>query len=136
MSIKITSAIASSLAQWIRDNNPKGNEDIAQDIKSALCDLVDDNTMSRSIIEKRINDQLRRSYEVRFYRHYIEVYTSDVTMQITGGDRSSRITLDTSAFDYAEEISRLAGYAEKMENAVWDDDVVEELIKKWFAPEA
>lgn len=136
MSIEITSAIASSLVQWILDNNPKGDEDIAQDIKSALCDLVDNNTMSRRIIEKRITDHLRCSYDVRFSKRYIEVYASDVTMQITGGDRSSKITLDTSEFDYAEEISRLAGYAEEMENAVWDDDVVEELIKKWFELEA
>ena len=136
MSVEITPSLAYALVQWIRNNNPKGNEDTAQDMKSALCDLVDDNTMSRSLIEKRIKDHLS-SYDVYFSRSYIEVYDrSCATLRIVDDNRSGHLTLDSSEFDSSEDISRVAGYAEELENSVWDDDAGEELIKKWFQLEA
>lgn len=136
MSIELPSALSSALIQWVRENNPKGNEDTAQDLKSALCDLVDENTLSRAIIEKRIKAHLG-SYDVYFSRSYIEVYDrSYATLRIVDDNRSGHITLDNSEFDCSEDISRVAGYAEELENSVWDDDAGEELIKKWFALEA
>ena len=136
MSIEITPSLAYALVQWIRNNNPKGNEDTAQDLKSALCDLVDDNTMSRALIEKRIRAHLG-SYDVSFSRSYIEVYDrGSVTLRIVDDNRSGHVTLDNSEFDSSEDITRAAGYAEELETSVWDDDAGEELIKKWFRLEA
>ena len=132
MSIEIPTDLSSALIQWIRENNPKGHEDTAADLKSALCDLVDDNTISRRIIEKRLVAHLS-SYDVRFHRSsYIEISDNEVTLRVTGPDREGEIEINSSTFDSSSELSRLAEAAEEVENSVWDDDDGEELINKWF----
>lgn len=131
MSIELPSDLSSHLIAWLLASNPKGNEDAAADIKSVLCDLVDAHTISRATIERDICKQLS-SFKVYFGRSSIEISDSDVTLHVNGKNREGSLTLDSSEFDSSDELSRVAGYAEELENSVWDDDAVESLIEKWF----
>ena len=132
--LDMPASLSAHLTAWILNMNPKGGESEAEDIKRYLTDLVDENTLSRPVIEKRIHDALS-NFTVNFNRHRnrIEVYDrASVTLLVDGPDRESSIDLDTSTFDSAEEISNAAGYAEELELAVWDDGEAEDLVKKWF----
>lgn len=129
--ITIPSALAGYLESWIKEHNPNGNEDTAEDLKHVLDKFVDDHTMSRALVERRIREHLS-SYNIAFRSRRIEISEGEVTLCITGPDRDGSIVLDCSEFGSSEEISRYAGYAEEIENSAWDDDVGEELINKWF----
>lgn len=129
--ITIPSALAGYLESWIKEHNPNGNEDTAEDLKHVLDKFVDDHTMSRALVERRIREHLS-SYDVSFRSQRIEISEGEVTLRITGPDRCGSIILHSSEFDSSEDISRFASYAEEIENSVWDDDVGEELINKWF----
>lgn len=131
MSIELPSDLSSHLIAWLLASNPKGNEDAAADIKSVLCDLVDAHTISRATIERDIREQLS-SFTVYFGRSSIQISDTDVTLHVNGKSREGSLTLDSSEFDSSDELSRVAGYAEELENSVWDDDAVESLIEKWF----
>lgn len=129
--ITIPSALAGYLESWIKEHNPNGNEDTAEDLKHVLDKFVDDHTMSRALVERRIREHLS-SYDVSFRSQRIEISEGEVKLRITGPDRCGSIILHSSEFDSSEDISRFASYAEEIENSVWDDDVGEELINKWF----
>lgn len=124
-------ALANHLSAWIKDSNPNGDESAADDIKRYLTDFVDEHTISRESVEAKLHDHLS-SYRLTFRNNRIEVYDSGVTLRITGSDRCATIYIDDNEFDSSEDLSRLAGYAEEIENSVWDDDVGEQLINKWF----
>ena len=133
MPIELPSDLSSHLIAWLLASNPKGNEDAAADIKSVLCDLVDAHTLNRATIERDIREQLSSfKFNVYFTSRGIEVCDSDVSLLVTGQSRDGCIRLSSSEFSNSTEISDLAGYAEELENSVWDNDVVESLIEKWF----
>lgn len=129
--IELPTSLAKHLAAWIKDSNPKGDESDAEDIKRVLSDFVDEHTLCRATIERKLREHLS-SYNIYFQRDRITVSDSGVTLVIAGQSRSGYITLDDSQFDSSEELSRLAGYAEELENSVWDDDEGESLIDQWF----
>lgn len=131
MIIDLPESIATNLASWIKDANPNGSEPVAEDLKRYLADFVDLHTISRATIERKLREHLS-SYNIYFQRDRITVSDSGVTLVLAGQSRSGYITLDDSQFDSSEELSRLAGYAEELENSVWDDDEGESLIEKWF----
>ena len=127
-------SLAAHLKAWILNMNPTGSESDAEDLKQYLADLVDENTLSRTVIEKRLHDALS-NVTVSFNRHRnrIEVYDSPlVTLCVDGPDRASSIELSTCNFDGSEELSRAAEYAEELELAVWDDGEAEQLVQQWF----
>lgn len=128
--IELPPSLATHLAAWIKDSNPKGDESDAEDIKRVLSDFVDEHTLCRATIERKLREHLS-SYNIYFTRGRILVSDSSVTLVIEKG-RSSHITLDDSEFDSSDELSRLAGYAEELENSVWDGEEGEDLIEKWF----
>jgi hypothetical protein len=132
--IDFPSSLKTHLAAWLKDQNPKGHEDVAADLKSFLCDFVDNHTLSREKLERDIRDQLS-SFKVYFKRDTIEVYDSGVTLVVTGTQREGRIKLSDTDFDNSEDLERLAQYAEELENSVWDDSDVESLVEKWFSLE-
>lgn len=129
--IELPTSLATSLATWIKDSNPKGDESDADDIKRVLSDFVDEHTLCRATIERKLREHLS-SYNISFRRDRIRVSESSVTLVIDGKGRLGHITLDDSQFDSSEELSRLAGYAEELENSVWDGEEGEDLIEKWF----
>ena len=129
--IKLPASLATHLAAWIKDSNPKGDESDAEDIKRILSDFVDEHTLCRATIERKLREHLC-SFNIYFRRDRIEVSGSGVTLVVDGQGRSGHITLDDSQFDSSEELSRLAGYAEELENSVWDGEEGEDLIEKWF----
>lgn len=129
--IELPASLATHLAAWIKDSNPKGDESDAEDIKRILADFVDAHTICRATIERKLREHLS-SYNVYFRRSCIEVSDNGANLVITGQSRSGHITLDDSQFDSSEELSRLAGYAEELENSVWDGEEGEDLIEKWF----
>ena len=132
--LDMPASLSAHLKCWILNMNPTGSESDAEDLKRYLTDLVDENTLSRPVIEKRIHDALA-NFTVSFNRTrgVIEVYDhSSVTLIVHGPDRESTIDLDKSRFDSADEISSSAGYAEELELAVWDDGEAEDLVKQWF----
>lgn len=129
--IELPASLATHLAAWIKDSNPKGDESDAEDIKRILSDFVDEHTLCRATIERKLREHLS-SYNIYFRKDRILVSDSGVTLVVDGKGRFGHITLDDSEFDSSEELSRLAGYAEELENSVWDDDAVEALIEKWF----
>ena len=129
--IELPASLATHLAAWIKDSNPKGDESDAEDIKRILTEFVDAHTLCRSTIERKLREHLS-SYNIYFQRDRIKVSDSGVTLVVNGQSRSGHITLDDSKFDSSEELSRLAGYAEELENSVWDGEECEDLIEKWF----
>ena len=130
--LDMPASLSSHLTAWIRDMNPKGNESDAEDLKQYLADLVDENTLSRPVIEKRLHDALA-NFTVSFSRNAIEVCDSSaVTLIVSGPNRESSIQLDSSRFDSSDDISSAAQYAEELELAVWDDGEAEDLVKQWF----
>lgn len=129
--IELSPSLNKHLVDWIRDTNPKGHEDVAADIKSLLADLVDEHTFSKKMIEKRIQDHLS-NFRVYFGSSSIQISDTDVTLHVNGKNREGSLTLDSSEFDSSEDLSRVAGYAEELENSVWDGEEGEELIEKWF----
>lgn len=129
--IELPASLSVDLAAWIKDSNPKGDESDAEDIKRILSDFVDEHTLCRATIERKLREHLS-SYNIYFRKDRILVSDSGVTLVVDGKGRSGHITLDDSEFDSSEELSRLAGYAEELESSVWDDDDGESLIEKWF----
>jgi len=129
--IEIPAALEQHLIAWVKDSNPKGHEDVASDLKELLSDLVDEHTLSKKTIQKRIEDHFN-SYHVHFGMDSIQISDSGVTIYVNGKDRDGSLVLDTSEFDSADELSRTAGYAEELENTVWDGEEGEALIEKWF----
>lgn len=129
--IEMSPSLNKHLVDWIRDSNPKGHEDVAADIKALLADLVDEHTFSKKMIEKRLEEHLS-NFNIRFGSNSIQIWDSEVTLTVTGKDRDGSLTLDSSEFGSADELSRIAGYAEELENSVWDGEEGEELIEKWF----
>ncbi len=131
MIIDLPESLATHLASWIKDANPNGSEPVAEDLKRYLADFVDLHTISRATIERDIRKQLS-SFNVYFTSRGIEVCDSGVSLIVTGQSREGCIRLSSDNFASSDELSSLAGYAEEMENSVWDDDAVESLIEKWF----
>ena len=131
--IELPASLATHLAAWIKDSNPKGDESDAEDIKRILAEFVDAHTICRATIERKLRDQLG-NYQIDFnnIRKRIRIWDTDVTLNVTGQGRSGHLSLDSSDFDSSDDLSRIAGYAEELENSVWDDDAVESLIEKWF----
>jgi hypothetical protein len=132
--IDFPSSLKTHLAAWLKDQNPKGHEDVAADLKAFLCEFVDAHTLCRATIERDTRDQLA-SFKVYFLKDSIEVYDSGVTLHVTGAGWEGSITLSNNNFDNSEDLERLAQYAEELENSVWDDSDVESLVEKWFSLE-
>ena len=129
--IELPASLSTHLAAWIKDSNPRGDESDAEDIKRILADFVDAHTLCRETVERDIRKQLS-SFNVYFTSRGIEVCDSGVSLIVTGQSREGCIRLSSDNFASSDELSSLAGYAEEMENSVWDDDAVESLIEKWF----
>lgn len=129
--IELPASLSVDLAAWIEDSNPKGDESDAEDIKRILAEFVDAHTICRATIERKLREHLS-SYNIYFRRDRIEVSDSGVTLVVSGQSRSGHITLDDSRFDSSGDLSQLAGYAEELENSVWDGEEGEDLIEKWF----
>lgn len=129
--IELPASLSVDLAAWIKDSNPKGDESDAEDIKRILADFVDSHTLCRATIERKLREHLS-NYNVHFRRDRVEVSDSGVTLVVSGQSRSGHITLDDSRFDSSGDLSQLAGYAEELENSVWDGEEGEDLIEKWF----
>lgn len=129
--IELPASLATHLAAWIKDSNPKGDESDAEDIKLILTDFVDAHTLNRATIERDIRKQLS-AFNVYFTSRGIEVCDSGVSLLVTGQSREGCIRLSSDQFSSSDELSSLARNAEELENSVWDDDAVESLIEKWF----
>ena len=129
--LDMPASLSAHLKCWILNMNPTGSESDAEDLKRYLTDLVDENTLSRPVIERKLREHLSK-YNIYFQRDCIKICDSGVTLVVTGTSRCGHITLDSDQFDSSDELSQLSGYAEEIENSVWDDDQCEELINKWF----
>lgn len=131
--IELPASLAVDLAAWIKDSNPKGDESDAADIKRILTEFVDAHTLCRATIERELRNELS-NYHIEFNnaRKRIRIWDTDVTLNVTGPGRAGHLSLDSSDFYCSDDLSRIAGYAEELENSVWDDDSVEALIEKWF----
>lgn len=129
--IELPASLSVDLAAWIKDSNPKGDESDAEDIKRILTDFVDAHTICRETVERDIRKQLS-AFNVYFTSRGIEVCDSGVSLLVTGQSREGCIRTNATEFSSSDELSSLAGYAEELENSVWDDDAVESLIEKWF----